>query len=123
MKIHIWDDYANYQIIIMGEVQRGDKKIMIGYNGKHLVEQEYNPQPNEEELIPLLKIPIIYRDFLPALLDALSNRNLKTENENLLQGKLDATKLHLDDMRDMTKQLIKHVIESPAVLTPIIGGK
>ena len=38
-------------------------------------------------------------DFLKALLDALSDKNIKTENENLLMGKFVATEKHLEDMR------------------------
>lgn len=47
-----------------------------------------------------IELPVKFADdFLKALLDALSDKNIKTENENLLMGKFTATEKHLEDMR------------------------
>jgi hypothetical protein len=49
---------------------------------------------------PLLEMPHgMFTDFVKAITDYASENRIKTENENLLQGKLTATEKHLEDMR------------------------
>ena len=41
-------------------------------------------------------------EFLKALAEALDKHNIKTENDFKIQGLLEATKYHLEDMRKIT---------------------
>jgi hypothetical protein len=114
MKIHIWEDYSRARIILVGEVNQCGTIQLVGFDGKDLVFQDYDPSSGvNPDIIPLLQFPMMDRnEILKSLLDALSNRNIKTENENLLQGKLIATEKHLEDMREISKNLIAKITNS-----------
>ena len=49
----------------------------------------------KEEAKPLLKLPVMFANILfKTIADYNSKNDIKTENENLLQGKFEATNLH-----------------------------
>jgi len=76
---------------------------------KKNVEQVLGPPSEIEEpkIKPLFKIPMFDKQrFLSECVKIAADNNLRNENENLLKGKLEATELHLTDMRNMSKQLL-----------------
>lgn len=44
--------------------------------------------------------------FLQSLAKALDNQGIKTDSDHRVQGTLDATKVHLDDMRNLVYMLM-----------------
>lgn len=66
-----------------------------------------------EPLVPLLEMNSSFaKDFLKAVSDYNSRIGIKTENENLLQGKLSATEKHLEDLRCHFTKILDKVVGS-----------
>lgn len=117
MKLIIQDELPTMTVRIYGEVQRENKRCIIGYDGEHLVEQELSNDPvmNEKELKPLLIIPRNYfHDIVTGFAEYAQKNDIRTENQHLLEGKLIATEKHLSDMQDFAKKLL----ESKLRITP-----
>ena len=49
----------------------------------------------------------LFKVFLRLMVDYASKHQLKTENENLIQGKIIATEKHLTDMRTIAFKLLE----------------
>jgi hypothetical protein len=109
------DNFGHMSIEIYGQLVQGNRLYIIGYDGEGLIQQEITRE-NEMNLLttfkPLLKIS---RFMLPTLLkgfaDYANKKDIHTENENLLKGKLTATETHLADMRELSKKLTDHLIK------------
>ena len=107
MELIIEEQYERMQCKFYIREQRGSRTIMIGYDGENLVEQTLPDTPQAMHVKPLLTIPIFMKDALiKAFISEGSRQNLRTENENLLKGKLYATELHLKDMREFSQKLL-----------------
>lgn len=112
MEVSIQRDYANNKayIYLLG----GSRNSMIRENFSYSSEDQsiVINSINEGDgswtsLKPFLVLPIrMVDELIKAFTDLGSEMNIKTENENLLKGKLEATQLHLEDMRELTKHLI-----------------
>jgi hypothetical protein len=114
MEIIIYDYYERRQTLIYGRRDLGGgKEEIIGYDSKNQCLEITTIDGVEafignKKIKPLLVFPMgIKHELLNGLLNALSNINIKTEDENLLKGKLEATENHLNDMRDITKHVLK----------------
>lgn len=71
---------------------------------------DFMPQEAEavEPIEPLIEMPEQMADeFIKAVVDYASEAGIKTENENLLKGKLQATEKHLEDMRLAFNKLLQ----------------
>lgn len=61
-----------------------------------------------KDIKPFLSVDYSLWEILSrAILDSLSKEGIKTKDENLIEGKLSATEKHLEDMRQITKHLLK----------------
>ena len=69
---------------------------------------------------PFMKISDrLFKEFLRLMVDYASKHQVKTENENLLQGKIQATECHLKDMQKFHQQLMDFVTRpEPAAPSP-----
>lgn len=106
MVLIIEEDYRKLECRIYAREQRGSQVVIIGYDGESLVEYTLGPELIPD-IKPLLTIPIMMKEnLLKAFTQEASKINLNTENENLLRGKLEATELHLKDMRDFSQKLL-----------------
>lgn len=57
---------------------------------------------------PFIKISDrLFKEFLRLMVDYASKHEMKTENENLIQGKIIATEKHLADIRTIAFKLLK----------------
>ena len=106
MELIVQDRYDEMKTYFYLKYRRDNQTIIIGYNGKTLVEQIPSYDGTVKTFIPLLIVPNIYKDaIIKAFISEGANQNLRTENENLLKGKLQATELHLSDMREFSKNI------------------
>jgi hypothetical protein len=65
-----------------------------------------------KDLKPFLSLPAYFAQyFFKAIAEHLSQRGIKTKDANLIEGKLQATEKHLEDMRDIAKKLIDLTIK------------
>ncbi len=108
MEVIIENDYRKRKAEVFLSVKEGNKTFLLGYDGKHIVKQVLPDYGSiENEIIPFFSIPLQYKeDILKAFAKAASDNNIGTEQENLLKGKLEATQLHLNDMREFAKHVI-----------------
>jgi hypothetical protein len=91
----------------------GHKTYIIGQKDGKLYQQEINEMnaASVEPLVPLLKMNRAFaEDFLKAVADYSSSVGIKTENENLLKGKLQATEKHLEDLRTHFSKVLDKAI-------------
>ncbi len=66
------------------------------------VDLEFHPYKEGDEVKPTLSIPFwMAEEFMQAFVDELSNNGVKTKNELTMEGELNATKYHLEDMRKL----------------------
>ena len=109
MELIIEEDFSTMTTKIYGKVERGNQTCIIGYDGKHLVEQVL-PNPlvaTRYKIKPLLTIPHNYlRDIVAGFAEYAQKKDIRTENQNLLEGKLIATEKHLLDMQGFAKKLL-----------------
>lgn len=113
MKLIIERNWENRESRLYLMTDQGRDRVIIGYQDGMLVEQKLNPLNAEVvPIIPLLKMHDGFVDeFLKAVTDYTSNMGVKTENENLLIGKLKATEKHLEDLRKNFDKLLDKVIQ------------
>lgn len=116
MKIYIQKPFTSsgdfkYSIYLIDDEDSQTHRAQITYDSATELLTRTVLNPNEHvQVKPFLVIPeFIFNDFAKAILNYASDNNIKTENENLLVGKMDATEKHLEDMRkivfkDLEKQ-------------------
>jgi hypothetical protein len=108
MELIFQDHYESMHCRIYLKEERGNKVIMIGYDGEHLIEQVLY-EGEAFEVKPLLTIPRFMKDTLiKAFIAEGARSHLRTENENLLKGKLEAVEFHLKDMREFSYKLLEN---------------
>lgn len=113
MELIFQDYYERMQCRIYVREHRGSQTVMIGYDGENLIEQTLPNTPEAIDIKPLLIIPIFMKDALiKAFISEGANANLRTENENMLKGKLEAVELHLKDMREFSQKLLDNKLLS-----------
>lgn len=94
------------QIWVIRHEENGD--VFINIKDDELFETKVAPGELRAELKPFLELPWRFgHELLMAISNFNSQNGLITENENLLKGKLQATELHLTDMRDIAKTILK----------------
>ena len=109
MEIFIEKHLMRNQAEIYLKEQRGRYDAFVHYDGENLVLTTIDPtDPTPKDIKPFMVLPM---NYLQAIITAFTNEGKKmgisTENENLLKGKLEATELHLNDMRDFSKKLLE----------------
>lgn len=109
MEISIQRDYANNKafIYLLGGSRNNAIREGYSYNSESQTVTGIVLEEFAANIKPFLVLPLKMADELvKAFTDLGSEMNIKTESENLLKGKLEATQLHLEDMRELTKHLI-----------------
>ena len=114
MEFIFQEDFTTMTVRMYLKTMQGNRISIIGQKDGLLVEQTLDPMnATTEPLIPLLEMN---RHFAIAFLKAVSDYNsgigIKTENENLLQGKLAATEKHLEDLRSHFTNLLNKVVKT-----------
>lgn len=109
----IFQDLYEYGVCrIYAKVEHASRIVFLGYNGQGLIEQIYPATGEHVEILPLLQIPMLMKDdLIKAFVSQGAKSNLRTENENLLKGKLEAVEFHLSDMRDIAQKLLEYKLQ------------
>ncbi len=111
MELIFEDRYERMQCCIYIKEERGIQTVIIGYDGEKLIEQTLTNTGENIDFKPLLTIPIFMKDeLIKAFISEGAKSHLKTENESLMKGKLEAVELHLNDMREFSKKLLDNLI-------------
>lgn len=109
MELIIKEEFDTFVTKIYGKIEKGNQTYIIGYDGKNAVEQLLPDSPfvDNKKIIPLLTIPHnLLRDIVAGFAEYAQKKDIRTENQNLLEGKLIATEKHLSDMRDFAIKLL-----------------
>jgi hypothetical protein len=114
MEFVFHEDFRTHSVRMYLKTEQGGRTAIIGQKDGELFEQIVDPyNPNGEPLTPLLEMNwSLAHQFLKAVGDYNSQRGIKNENENLLQGKLAATEKHLDDLRNHFTKVLDKVVAS-----------
>lgn len=108
MEIFIERHLMKNKVEVYLKEQRGREDAFMHYDGENLVLKTIDPtDPTVQDIKPFMVLPM---NYFQAIVTAFTNEGKKmgisTENENLLRGKLEATELHLNDMREFSKKLL-----------------
>ncbi len=97
LEVNIWQDYGTNSIhLIVIDREARPTKVLNLYTGESIEVAEGNSVPEQF----ILKLPRVIGDqVLKAFAEALDEKGIKTENDFKIQGLLEATKKHLNDMR------------------------
>lgn len=107
MELIVQDRYEQMKTYFYLRDKKNGQTVIYGYDGECLIEQLPSQDGTANNFKPLFVVPNIYKDaIIKAFISEGANQNLRTENENLLKGKLQATELHLSDMREISKKLL-----------------
>ena len=104
MALKVWFDRADLgrglHIALVHE--REDGKLWIG-KVRSDGEIEYLEQQQNMRIVPTLILYHEDQEFLKACAEELSRQGIKTDNDHKIEGQLEATKYHLEDLRAMLK--------------------
>jgi len=113
LKLIVNHDYASFNVSIYGQVIEGTRLFIIGAEDGRLIEQEIiaeNELTPMKEFKPLLTMSeFVFNSFLKSVVEYANNIQIKTKDESLIEGKLQATEKHLEDMRTISMKLLKIV--------------
>ena len=104
MALKVWFDRADLgrSLHIALVREREDGKLWIG-RVQSDGEIEYLEQQQNTPIRPTFIFYNEGQQFLKACAEELSRQGIKTDNDHKIEGKLEATKYHLEDLRFMLK--------------------
>lgn len=110
LKIDVFHRPENFKVEIWLYETDNIKTTFYTYENEmwvaHEVPHEQGPVIDEERRC-FLRIDRIFADKLfRAFAEALNEMKIRTPDENLMIGKMDAMKLHLEDMREIVSKII-----------------
>jgi len=104
MALRVWFDRLDFDralhIVLVHE--REDGQVWVGKVADNGV-IEYRSQDQGTEIRPTLILPNEGKIFLKACAEELASQGIKTDNDHKIEGKLEATRYHLEDLRAMLK--------------------
>ncbi len=108
MELIIQEEFHLHQVKLFLKEKQENKIYIYGYDGNNVIRQCLSGCELSHKIIPLLSVDLdLFRTLLECFVNEANNRNIRTENENHLKGRLEATEIHLSDMREAFKKLIK----------------
>ncbi len=108
MELLIYDDFDKMTSKLYLRVQQGNNIAMIGYDGKTMIEEQLPEDPaTVKKFQPLLEVPLHMKgELLQAFVDFGKKINLPSPKKDFLEGKLESTEKHLDEMSVITHKLL-----------------
>ncbi len=95
--INIWQDLASDSVKIVFIDKNSERRLIMNLYTGQLIEIKAGEQIPDEYII---KLPNFMASvLLQTLAETLDKHNIKTDKDAKIQGTLEATKKHLEDMR------------------------
>ena len=112
MEIFIERHFETNMVKVFAKEERGNCDVFYSYGGEGLIQQTMDrSNPVALNIKPLLELPYnMVNSLISAFVNEGHKLNIRTENENHLKGKLEATEIHLADMREFSKKLLDNNI-------------
>ena len=109
MEIFIERRYDKNNVEVFIKEEKGSNNYFIHYNGTKIEEQNFDRSDNSvKDIKPFIIIPMQYfPSLISAFVEHANKMGIRTENENHLKGKLEATESHLKDLQLISKKLLK----------------
>lgn len=109
MELITYHDYPRNRVDVYLREEKGNESVFTGFDGKHVVITRVNDlDANTDPVQPLLSMPpSMWRRMLPLFVDEATKNGIRTENENHLKGKLEATERHLNDLQKAFNKLLE----------------
>lgn len=109
LKIYIEEDHGSYQKKIWVIENRGSERLYYtAVKGNIEVTTVHSSTIAPQETYPFLVMDRRFSDsFLKILVESLMKSGVEIESESKLKGELDATKIHLSDMKKIAFKLLK----------------
>jgi len=104
MALKVWFDRLDFSrtLHVLLVREREDGKLWVGR-----VEADGTINYVEQEQATIVRPTFILHDeaelFLKACAEELARQGIKTDNDHKIEGKLEATRYHLEDLRAMLK--------------------
>ena len=101
MEVNIQEDFSTQTVkMIFYDMDERSKRVYNLYTGESTQVEEGMVIPEEF----IMKVPgYMANALLKSLAEALSERGVKTKMDATMEGQLDATKYHLEDLRKLLK--------------------
>ncbi len=110
-KVLVVDDPMRHEISFFMTSTDASGEYVITYDKVENMLRKDKLDPNncvDHKWKPLLKLPReLANTFIRDVVKYAKHKNIQTEDENLLKGKLESTQEHLKDMQKITKHLLK----------------
>ena len=108
IEVFIQEEYHSNSISVWIRNRSPHGEENISFDGKNLVCSHIDMSTvMESQVNPFMKLPMEFAFALfKAIFEYQSNKGIKTIDENLLTGKMEATERHLADMREISKKLL-----------------
>ena len=109
MKIHIIDNPISDIIKIYMKIEDApDQRAFVEYGNNHMmIKHDMSGKEGQEPPVFMEIRRDIFDSFLNQMIEYGNNNGIKMENENKLQGKIEATERHLKDLQAITKKVLK----------------
>jgi hypothetical protein len=114
LKLIVNPNYSGMSLDISMLLTQGNRLFVIGFDGSLLVKQEVNSENEfKTDFIPLFRISMFdEQSYFKAFLDYASGKGIKTVDENLLEGKMEAMKDHLADSKSTLEKVLSMLDKS-----------
>lgn len=110
MKVRIQEDYMRNSYKIFAFEIHLNKEHYLHYNDGKIerIEIDREMAATDGAIKPLIELPrMVFHLLMPELIQQGNEMGIRTENENHLKGKLEATEFHLKDLQQISKKLLK----------------
>jgi len=118
LRISILQDFRGYRTIniLIFEDKGAEGLVNYVYNNGTIEEIIIKTREDELNAKSFMTLPNEFAQFfIQGIIEYQAEKGIKTKDENLIEGKLIATELHLKDMQEFAKKLLEHIIATPPI--------
>ena len=114
IEVFIQEEYYSNSVLVWVRDRSPHGEDNISFDGVNLVYTRIDPNVLAGDVVsPFMKLPMEFSFALfKAIFEYQSSKGIKTIDENLLAGKMEATERHLADMREISKKLLDSTLNT-----------